>query len=114
MPEHQVTHFTLCRHGKVELGGHRRVYGKLELSLSSEGALQASALVDYVAQQPTYDGIIASDLLRCRQMVAPIADAFLYQSIGFLNFKSKTWGLGKEKLGLNFPFKMKRGACVLV
>ena len=75
MPEHQVTHFTLCRHGKVELGGHRRVYGKLELSLSSEGALQASALVDYVAQQPTYDGIIASDLLRCRQMVAPIADA---------------------------------------
>ena len=62
MPEHQVTHFTLCRHGKVELGGHRRVYGKLELSLSSEGALQASALVDYVAQQPTYDGIIASDL----------------------------------------------------
>ena len=72
MPEHQVTHFTLCRHGRVELGGHRRVYGKLELSLSSEGQLQANALASYVAEQKPYDGIIASDLLRCRQMVAPI------------------------------------------
>lgn len=99
MPEHETTFLALCRHGQVEIGGRRRVYGKLPLNLSEQGQKEAHALSVYVSKMVHFDGIIASDLLRCRQMVDPIArelglpvqwvPALQEQNMG--DWEGKTW-----------------------
>ena len=66
LPSSLVTHLHVFRHGKVETGGSRLVYGHLDLPLAADGERQGRALVDFAARRlPRPDGVISSDLSRC-------------------------------------------------
>jgi broad specificity phosphatase PhoE/nicotinamide riboside kinase len=67
LPSAEVTHLHLFRHGKVQTGGARLVYGHLDLPLDPEGLRQGEALVDFAARHlPRPDLVLSSDLARCR------------------------------------------------
>ena len=75
LPQDQVTHLHLLRHGVVDTGGRRRAYGHTDAPLSEEGHRQAAALVDFACRAlPRPAGIISSDLSRCRAIAAPLAE----------------------------------------
>ena len=46
LPDMEVTHFHFLRHGRVETGGKRLVYGHLDLPLSEEGWQQGRRLTN--------------------------------------------------------------------
>lgn len=76
MPSHEVTHLHLLRHGAVDTGGQRRCYGHTDYPPSGEGLVQAAALVEHVqANLPRPDGILSSDLLRCRALAEGLSAA---------------------------------------
>lgn len=76
MPSHEVTHLHLLRHGAVDTGGQRRCYGHEDYPSSAEGHAQAAALVAHVqANLPSPDGILSSDLLRCRTLAERLSEA---------------------------------------
>ena len=73
-PQDQVTHIHLLRHGAVDTGGRRRAYGHTDAPLSALGQAQADELVRFAAESlPRPDGILSSDLQRCRAIAAPLA-----------------------------------------
>ena len=74
LPQDQVTHLHLLRHGAVDTGGRRRAYGHTDAPLSAAGAQAAAGLVRFAAETlPPPAGIISSDLQRCRAIAAPLA-----------------------------------------
>ena len=76
MPSHEVTHLHLLRHGAVDTGGQRRCYGHEDYPPSGEGLVQAASLVEHVrANLPRPDGILSSDLLRCRALAQGLSEA---------------------------------------
>lgn len=75
MPSHEVTHLHLLRHGAVDTGGQRRCYGHEDYPPSAEGEAQAAALVAHVQEHlPRPDGILCSDLLRCRALAERLSE----------------------------------------
>ena len=50
LPDMEVTHFHFLRHGRVETGGKRLVYGHLDLPLSEEGWQQGRRLIEFAAE----------------------------------------------------------------
>ena len=76
LPEHEVTHLHLLRHGAVETGGQRRCYGHTDYTLSRDGERQAAALQALCTSElPPPDGVLSSDLSRCRVLAEPLARA---------------------------------------
>jgi broad specificity phosphatase PhoE/predicted ATPase len=76
LPSHEVTHLHLLRHGAVDTGGQRRCYGHTDYPPSALGAAQADALVAACRDHlPRPDGVLGSDLLRCRALAEPLAAA---------------------------------------
>lgn len=76
LPSHEVTHLHLLRHGAVDTGGQRRCYGHTDYPPSALGRAQAAALV--AAREdlfPPPDGVLGSDLARCRALAEPLAEA---------------------------------------
>jgi broad specificity phosphatase PhoE/predicted ATPase len=69
-----VTHVHLLRHGAVDTGGRRRAYGHTDAPLSAQGVQQADELVRFARDTlPRPDGILSSDLQRCRAIAEPLA-----------------------------------------
>ena len=75
LPDMEVTHFHFLRHGRVETGGKRLVYGHLDLPLSDEGQLQGQRLIEFSqANVPQADGVLSSDLQRCLNIARPLTE----------------------------------------
>jgi broad specificity phosphatase PhoE/nicotinamide riboside kinase len=71
-----VTHLHLLRHGRVDAGPRRRAYGWTDLPLSVQGQAESALLERFVRTSlPRPSGIISSDLLRCRALAEPLAEA---------------------------------------
>ena len=69
MPDADVTHVHLLRHGEVELLTERVVRGQLDVELSAEGRRQSSLLASWFARTETKpDAIWSSDLVRCTEL----------------------------------------------
>ena len=74
LPQDEVTHLHLLRHGAVDTGGRRRAYGYTDAPLSDVGVQQGQALVDFAGTRlPLPAGVLSSDLQRCRAIAEPLA-----------------------------------------
>ena len=74
LPSRQVTSLHLLRHGEVDTGGARLAYGHLDLPLTLKGEAEGEALRRHVLERlPRPDGVISSDLSRCRALAERIA-----------------------------------------
>ena len=74
LPSRQVTSLHLLRHGEVDTGGARLAYGHLDLPLTPKGEAEGEALRRHVLERlPRPDGVISSDLSRCRALAERIA-----------------------------------------
>jgi len=71
----EVTELHLFRHGKVDVGGRRCAYGHTDLPLSEAGKATNTAAVEFARGLPRPDGVISSDLGRCRALAEPLAEA---------------------------------------
>ncbi len=69
------TLLTLVRHGHTEWNALGRYQGHAPIPLSERGHSQARHLAAALTQGEKVTAIYSSDLPRCRQTVAPIADA---------------------------------------
>jgi broad specificity phosphatase PhoE/nicotinamide riboside kinase len=79
MPSTAVTHLHLFRHGKPDTGAERRCYGHLDLPLRRRGEEQHAVLAALAREGrrfPRPDGVLSSDLLRCRRLGEALADAW--------------------------------------
>lgn len=71
-----VTGLHLFRHGPVEVGGRRRAYGHADLALSERGRQISEQTIAFATSRlrpPA--GVLSSDLRRCRDLAAPLAEA---------------------------------------
>lgn len=74
LPSREVTSLHLLRHGEVDTGGARLAYGHLDLPLTLKGEAEGEALRRHVLERlPRPDGVISSDLTRCRALAERIA-----------------------------------------
>jgi broad specificity phosphatase PhoE/nicotinamide riboside kinase len=72
----EVTSLHLLRHGKVDVGGRRRAYGHTDLPLSDAGRASNAAATEFARDRlPRPAGVWSSDLLRCRALAEPLAEA---------------------------------------
>lgn len=75
-PETVVTHLHLLRHGAVDTGGERLAYGHSDLPLSAAGERTGGALLAFARDQlPAVDGVLTSDLSRCRILADQLGEA---------------------------------------
>lgn len=71
-----VTHLHLLRHGRVDVGPRRLAYGWSDLPLSPSGRAENERLLAFARDRlPRPDGILSSDLARCRALAEPLAEA---------------------------------------
>ena len=75
-----MTSLHLLRHGEVDTGGARLAYGHLDLPLTLKGEAQGEALRRHVLERlPRPDGVISSDLSRCRALAERTRPRDLYE-----------------------------------
>jgi len=73
-PDRRVGHLHLLRHGAVDTGGARLAYGHSDLPLTAAGEAAGDALRRFVVDQlPPVDGVLSSDLSRCRHLADAVA-----------------------------------------
>ncbi|MCB9897178.1 MAG: histidine phosphatase family protein [Planctomycetes bacterium] len=76
MPEHGVVHARLLRHGEVDGFERREVRGQIDAALTPRGLRQHERLVAWMAAtEGRPDVVLCSDLSRCRDLGARLADA---------------------------------------
>jgi broad specificity phosphatase PhoE len=73
-PSRLVTSVHLYRHGPVDTGGRRLAYGHTDVPLSRAGKRAHAALVAHARTLPRPDGILSSDLSRCRALAEALAE----------------------------------------
>ena len=77
LPSTEVTALHLLRHPHVDTGGRRLAYGHADLPLSARGRAEAEDLLAFaLARLPRPDGVLSSDLIRCRALAEPLARTF--------------------------------------
>lgn len=69
------TTLTLIRHGVTDWNLAHRAQGHAPVPLAEQGQTQARLLAEVYKGQNGIAALYSSDLLRCRQTVAPVADA---------------------------------------
>lgn len=72
-PSRVVTTVHLYRHGPVDTGGRRLAYGHTDVPLSRAGKRAHAAMVAHAQTLPTPDGVLTSDLGRCRSVAEQMA-----------------------------------------
>lgn len=67
----EVTQLVCVRHGQTAWNAEGRLQGQLDIPLDSRGQAQAEALAAAL-QEEDLDQVFCSDLIRCRQTLAPL------------------------------------------
>ncbi|MBN1965808.1 MAG: histidine phosphatase family protein, partial [Anaerolineae bacterium] len=97
-----TTQVTLIRHGQSLWNPLGRLQGHGPVPLSELGKQQARRLAQALAEADSYTALYSSDLLRCRQTVAPVAgvlDMPVVYDERFRAFDFGTWqGFTGEEL----------------
>ena len=76
LPSREVTALHLLRHPHVDTGGRRLCYGHTDYPLSARGRQDAAALIRHALDRLTPpEGVLSSDLRRCREVAEPLAAA---------------------------------------
>ncbi|MBN1964478.1 MAG: histidine phosphatase family protein [Anaerolineae bacterium] len=86
------TTLTLVRHGHTLWNGMGRYQGHAPTPLSERGQAQAGYLARAIAGDETITALYSSDLLRCRQTVAPLADALGLPVVYDARFRETDYG----------------------
>lgn len=77
LPSRDVTHVHLLRHGDVVALAQRGPRGQRDVPLSAEGVRQSERLAAWLCEsEPAPTHVFASDLQRCRDLGARIAETF--------------------------------------
>lgn len=104
------TQLALIRHGEVEEAYQRVFGGRIDMSLSTRGRYQATAVARWLSQQPL-DALYASPMKRVQETLAPftgnngwsqraiILDAL--REIDFGDWTGLTWEAVTEKFGVS-------------
>lgn len=86
------TDLLIVRHGETDWNRARRFQGSIDIPLNDVGHQQAGRLAQRLANT-TIDAIYASDLQRCRQTIAPAAQALGLPVTAMPSLRERNYGL---------------------
>ncbi|NJO36988.1 MAG: histidine phosphatase family protein [Rhizobiales bacterium] len=88
--------FYFLRHGQTEHNRRKICQGQTDVPLNARGQAQAKEAADILAEAAPI-AIAASDLLRVRQTVAPVADRLGLEAATDCNLRERAFGIFEDR-----------------